>query len=360
MDSAPMLNGSAQGRYVPNPGAPPVYVDPQPFELPPSPTRVASLEDTRRFFQNIMVIVMMSPSRYHLVKTVRQHFEPYFTNIYFCGPLTNDTYGEFIQGYDIVYGNEQYRAVSRIFRMFEADPKTKGKFEGYLYLHDDIMIHPWALAAPGRKNKTIPWGIQMGIANIRSSKLVNAVPGMSVEPQFRLMWPYWRKNRGKLTAALKEGGEKWRNMLRRSAYATPNFIYRKSKYSSRLYNYADLQWATFYSIVDTYYIPQHLALEYAAVCDIMEKHWVFGEIAIATAIRVISPVYQEMTVQFYWASKDCPRGQWHPGVDGFHRCRHDHRFSHLLYENSSRERILNNATYRGLALKVRANDPPPP
>lgn len=317
----------------------------RPQKLPDAVREMPSVEAVREFFRDVLVIMMMSPPRYHLVETVHRHYAPFFTHMYFCGPQTNHTYKVPITGYDIVYGNEQYRAVRLIIQQYESTNEIPN-LAGYLYIADDLMLQPWSLI---NHNKSNVWATQMGIANLRSGRTVTAVPGMTVEGRFRKDWPYWKKNRGKLMGALKEGGPAMRAMLRRSAVATPPSIYKYSHYGTGFRKQDDLEWAIFFTIVDTYYVPRRLALRYAERCVLMAKHWVFGECAIATALRSIEPTYEPMHVQFYWSTLnagDCPRYRWGIMLTGFHRCRHDHFFAEAIYDADMRARIAVNATLR--------------
>jgi hypothetical protein len=164
-------------------------------------------------------------------------------------------------------------------------------------------------------------------------------------------------------AALHDVGEEFRDAMYRAAKSTHHAIYRWSKYSSRMASEDELHWTVFYTIVDTYYIPWHLAPRYAQRCDLMAKHWVFGECAIATAIRSIYPVYETLDIQFYWSSlsaSDCHRMKWHVLSDGFHRCRHDHLFSTMIYESdATREKLLSNKTFLREALSINGLIPVP-
>jgi hypothetical protein len=320
-------------------------------ELPPTAL-------VRDFFKNILVLMMMSPGRYHLIDTVKRHYEPFFTHMYFCGPHNDTNYSVPVHGYDIVWGNEQYRAVSRIIRKIERE-RPIAKLEGYFYISDDVIIQPWAMLS---FNKSIIWATQMGIANVKSGKIAKPVPGMSMEARFRKDWPYWKKNRGKLMQALHDGGEAWAVNLRASARRESPWIYKWSAYPGNLMTHDDLGSAVFYTIVDTYYVPKRFALAYADRCDIMEKRWVFGECAIPTALRSIDPEYELMHVQFYWSTlnaSDCPRRGWGPQFTGFHRCRHDHFFAEALYNETTRNSMVRSPEYRRAMILARKPVKPP-
>jgi hypothetical protein len=260
--------------------------------------------------------------------------------------------------YDIVYGNEQYRAVAAIIR--EMILQRNATYEGFLYVCDDILLQPWSIAAKNF-NKKIPWATQMGIANLNSTKPVSAVPGMSVQGKYRSQWPYWRKNRPKLFGVAMEGGQEFRSAMFRAAKATHPLIYRWSKYSKNRADDAALHWTIFYTIVDTYYIPRSLALRYAERCDLMAKHWIFGECAIATSIMSLSTVTETMDVQFYWSTlkaDDCHRYKWNVMLEGFHRCRHDHKFATILYgDDAMREKLLTDKAFLSQALSVNGLEP---
>lgn len=325
-------------------------------------TAIPSTASVRQYFSNILAIVMMSPSRYHAIRKVQDHYAPFFQNMYFTGPkkdardeLTVD--GITMHLYDIVYGNEQYRAVAAIIR--EQMLVRNATFEGYLYVCDDILLQPWSIAAK-QFNKKIPWATQMGIANLNSTKMVSAVPGMSVQGKYRSQWPYWRKNRPKLFGVAIEGGTAFREAMFRSAKATHPLIYKWSKYSKNRLDDASLHWTIFYTIVDTYYIPRSLALRYCERCDLMAKHWIFGECAIATAIRSISTVFETMDVQFYWSTlkaDDCHRYKWNVLLEGFHRCRHDHKFAHVMYgDDATRQRLFTDKAFLSQALRINGLD----
>ena len=319
---------------------------------------VPSTQDVRAFFSNVLLVVMMSPSRYHVIRRVKQHYEPFFQNIFFCGPKKDEKNELTVDGitmhlYDIVYGNEQYRAVAAIIR--DQLLVKKATFEGFLYVCDDVLLQPWSIVAK-QFNKKLPWATQMGIASLNSTKAVSAVPGMSVQGKYRSQWPYWRKNRPKLFGVAIEGGEEFREAIFRSAKATHPLIYKWSKYSRNRADDASLHWTIFYTIVDTYYIPTSLALKYCERCDLMAKHWIFGECAIATAIRSISTVYETMDIQFYWSTlkaEDCHRYKWNVMLEGFHRCRHDHKFTNVLYgDDATRQRLFVDKAFVAQALSL--------
>jgi hypothetical protein len=332
----------------------------------PPITAVPTTAQVRRYFSNILVIVMMSPSRYHAIRRVRDHYAPFFEHMYFTGPkkderteLTVD--GITMQLYDIVYGNEQYRAVAAIIR--EMLLQRNATYEGFLYVCDDILLQPWSIVAKNF-NKKIPWATQMGIASLNSTKPVSAVPGMSVQGKYRSQWPYWRKNRPKLLGVAIDGGVEFRGAMFRAAKATHPLIFKWSKYSKTRTDDASLHWTIFYTIVDTYYIPRSLALKYCERCDLMAKHWIFGECAIATAIRSISTVFETMDVQFYWSTlkaEDCHRYKWHIMLEGFHRCRHDHKFAKVLYgDDSMRQRLMTDRSFVVQALSINGLETPSP
>ena len=303
----------------------------------------------KTFFKNIVAVIMMSPGRYHLVDTVKRHYAPYFTHFYFCGPHNDTNFSVPIHGYDIVWGNEQYRAVSRIIRKLERNPPTPD-LEGYFYLSDDVMIQPWALVTFDKRKI---WGTLMGIANTKSGGQVLAVPGMSVEGKFRREWPYWKKNRGKLQRALSDGGPEMRAMLRENAKRMHPMTLKWSKYDRRLMSDEAMEWAVYFTIVDTYYVPRRFAPKYADYCDIMERNWVFGECAIATALRALDWDIQTLHIQFYWSTlnaADCPRARWGASFSGFHRCRHDHPFTEKIFNTTTRHRLMHDAKYRAAML----------
>ena len=325
-------------------------------------------KEVRKFFKNTLAIMMMSPPRYHIVKQVEKHYAPFFTHMVFCGPKNNTDFGVRIHGYDIVYGNMQYLAVKNILKHylindtmrkmheppdnFEDDEATLGDHHitGMIYIADDLLFQPWAVAARNY-NKHMPWAVQMGIGHIRSWEKVAAVPMMAVESKFRKSgWPYWRRNHGKMNHALEEGGVDFRARLAEAAKATHPLIYRWSKYN-RL-NYTQEQanhWTVFYTIIDTYYVPRSMWQGYIDGAELMAKYWVFGEVAIATVLRSLHPTYEEMQAQFYWSgasASDCVRFRWSVQVDCFHRCRHDHVFSELIYQDDdTRNKLQINSTY---------------
>ena len=384
----------------------------------------------RIFFRDTLAVVMMSPARYHLAPLLKRHYGQFFTYMYFCGPKNDsrmwESHGIDIRGYDIVFGNEQYRAVASIIRQFEALRSTNGPSSssppsprrhvlprgttfvpdllarrwatndfatavdarhwgganrsqtaalcrqdataaavargeppvwsanetitawlptGYFYIADDVIMNLWNLVAR-QLNRSRVWSTPMGIANVQSYKPVHAVPGMSVNARNRGPWVYWPKNRLKLLKVLKEGGEDMAAQLLRSARQEHGLTYRWSKWRGDMTDEV-LRGAVFYTIVDTYYVPAPLAMPYAELCDLMAKHWVFGECAIATMLRCVDSTYEQINVQFYWSTvsaADCHRYKWIPGVDGFHRCRHDHPFVEALYYPPMRDRMLQNAT----------------
>ena len=369
---------------------------------------VMPVEAVREYFKDTLLIIMMSPPRYHLVNEVKKHYEQFFQHIFFCGPRNNSDFGVDIRGYDIVYGNEQYRAVNRILREHYMTPseistsgKVRGKLEGkgdspgaegtnwkvfigsskmyfpvrhntpdktsisgMLYVSDDVIMTPWSLAARGL-NRKIPWGPQLGIGNTAVSSFVNAVPGMSVQGKFRARWNYWKKNRPKMYAAIAEAGDLYKYRLALAAAATHPRIFKWSKYkaqpvsdeqdakdrakwkSSRPYipRYRQLQWSSFFTIVDTYYVPRTMWADYCDASDLMAKYWVFGELAIGTTLKFLHPVTEEMGIQFYWSTlsaADCHRYRWDLiQSDGIHRCRHDHKFVQYIFSNdTSRNAIL--------------------
>ncbi|CUF14476.1 membrane-associated protein, putative [Bodo saltans] len=326
--------------------------------LSSSRAQLATTEETYRYFENILVIMMLSPSRYHLAEEVLAHYQPFFKNIFFCGPRPAKVGSVNVGGYNIVYGNEQYWAVRDIIRDYVVNKSAS--FEGVLYIGDDVLLQPWSLAAK-RFNKNIPWATQMGIANLQNPKPVAAVPGMSVQGKYRSQWPYWAKNRKKLMNLQEEGGKTFKDAMYKAAKATHPLIYKWSKYSGKFATEEALHNVIFYTIVDTYYIPWRLATQYADVCDLFAKHWIFGECAIATMIRYLSPVYETMDIQFYWSTlsaADCHRYKWNVMLDGFHRCRHDHKFSHLMYgSDATRDALRSNTSYLSAALALKGLDP---
>ena len=114
-----------------------------------------------------------------------------------------------------------------------------------------------------------------------------------------------------------------------------------------------MEWAVFFTIVDTYYVPRKFALKYADVCDIMERNWVFGECGIATALRMLDWDIQTLHIQFYWSTlnaADCPRTRWGASFSGFHRCRHDHPFAEAIFNESTRKQLMVDSKYRSSML----------
>eukprot|EP00744_Colponema_vietnamica_P013639 GILI01019120.1.p1 GENE.GILI01019120.1~~GILI01019120.1.p1 ORF type:complete len:389 (+),score=-0.76 GILI01019120.1:130-1167(+) len=329
-------------------------------------------KEVYKYFQNTLVIMMMSPPRYHIVEEVRDHYAPFFRHMVFCGPKNNSDYGIDIHGYDIVYGNMQYLAVKNILRHYlsnitmlqkHAPPMdesllTEDHITGMLYVADDLLIHPWSIAAKNY-NKKMPWAVQMGIGHIRSWEKVAAVPMMAMESKFRKAgWPYWRRNHAKLNRALTEAGPEFRSRLAKAAEATHPIIYKWSKYNRLNYTMEEArEWTVFYTIIDTYYVPREMWMGYIEGAELMAKYWTFGECAIPTVLRSLHPTYEEMAAQFYWSgatAADCVRFKWSVQVDSFHRCRHDHYFAQLIYQDyDTRVLLNNNATFLKESLKMK-------
>ena len=79
----------------------------------------------------------------------------------------------------------------------------------------------------------------------------------------------------------------------------------------------------------------------------MAKFWVFGELAIASSLKFLHPVHEEIGIQYYWSTlsaADCHRMRWDMiNSDGIHRCRHDHKFVQYIFSNdTTRKAILAN------------------
>jgi hypothetical protein len=312
-------------------------------ELPPTAY-------VREFFKNVLVLHMISPSRYGIVEKVRDHYAPFFPLMLFIGPHNDTNTSVHIHGYDVAWGNQQARAVSRVMQHLEAVNKYPN-LEGYLYIADDLMLQPWGLVS---FNKSKIWATQMGIGNTYNGRPINGVVGMSMERKFRVGWPYWKKNRPRLAQFVHEAGEEVRENLYKSAKATHPSIYRQSAYRRSHTSDEALRHAVFYTIVDTYYIPRRYALRFAQLTQMHEKLWTFGEAAIPTCMRGIDPEYEQMHVQFYWSTlnaADCPRVAWGPAFSGFHRCRHDHFFAEALYDETNRTRLVKDQEYRRAMLK---------
>eukprot|EP00758_Cryptobia_borreli_P001913 Tbor_TRINITY_DN2636_c0_g1::TRINITY_DN2636_c0_g1_i1::g.17941::m.17941 len=92
-------------------------------------------EKVREYFKNTLLIVMMSPPRYHLVRVVRRHYAEYFRHIFFCGPKNSTEYGIRIRGYIVKGGHQTYRAVSKILSedyMREDEGSRSGRVRGQL------------------------------------------------------------------------------------------------------------------------------------------------------------------------------------------------------------------------------------
>ncbi|KAH9578403.1 hypothetical protein LSM04_006694 [Trypanosoma melophagium] len=309
---------------------------------------VLSTRETYDFFKNILLIVIFSPKRFDLAYDVWQHYRVFFRYMTFCSSVSTTVDGIHIDGYNVVYGNMQYLAASRIVENITRTPrlrdggdgnKTGFPFEGFLFNADDLLLSPWAIAA-SRLNKSSTWSSMMGIANVKSRSWVLPVSGMSVEKRFRLVrWPFFPKTRMRMQTIIAEGGERYEEALREAAKATPKKIYAESHYPSKLRNLSlHANGVMFYAIVDTYYVPQRLVPGFVNVTDHMAEYSIHMECAIPTALRILQPTYEILKVQYYWSStkqEDCIRGQWKASVHGFHRCRHDHRFAKLIYSNDT-------------------------
>eukprot|EP00658_Telonema_sp_P-2_P004799 TRINITY_DN11791_c0_g1_i3.p1 TRINITY_DN11791_c0_g1~~TRINITY_DN11791_c0_g1_i3.p1 ORF type:complete len:101 (-),score=21.06 TRINITY_DN11791_c0_g1_i3:37-339(-) len=78
--------------------------------------------------------------------------------------------------------------------------------------------------------------------------------------------------------------------------------------------------------------------------------------AIASSLKFLHPVSEEMGIQYYWSSlsaADCIRPRWDMiQSDGVHRCRHDHKLS--LIHISEPTRLLS-ISYAVFCLKKKKN-----
>ena len=373
------------------------------------PTSVMPVEEVRKYFKDTLLIIMMSPPRYHLVNEVKKHYVQYFQHVFFCGPRNNSDFGVDIRGYDIVYGNEQYRAVNRILRehyMNTSEKSSNGKvagklrgagagaepegerwkvhlgsgnasfpirhmtpdkatITGMLYVSDDVIMQPWSLAARGL-NLKIPWTSQMGIANTDIDSWIDLVPGASILEQHRPKWHFWTKHRHTVMAAIKAAEEPFRYRLALAAAETPLHIHHLSKYQDRqvtkeqdaedeklwnyskpyIRNYRYLKWAAFFTTVDSYYVPRSMWGDYCEASDLMARFHVGLEVGVATMLRILHPVSEDVDIQYYWSSPsaaDCHRMRWEMQSGGIHRCQHDHRFVQYIFSNDTiRNAILAN------------------
>ena len=109
----------------------------------------------------------------------------------------------------------------------------------------------------------------------------------------------------------------------------------------------------FYTIVDNFYVPAgRQALQFSKYSRVAREIGQHLETAIPTMLRMISPSYEVLRLQYYWSSVSgarCKRHRWSMSIDGFHRCRHDHIFSRMLYDETKmtlRKRIAINANGR--------------
>ena len=211
----------------------------------------------------------------------------------------------------------------------------------------------------------------MGVGSVGGKKMLRTTPsaGMAVERETRKShWAQWRKNRPRLATVLDSpfGVERLQPKLARAFQRTPRYVRRTTGWRrERRATEAELKYFVFFTIADAYYVPRSIARGFAEVCDAMAAQIVHGELAIPTALQALSPRYEALPVQYYWAEKNasrCPRRFWRPETAGVHRCAHDHIFASTLFNATLRRRLVEDRDYRKTMLLVNADGslPPPP
>ena len=332
----------------------------------------------KEYLKNVVLMHMVSPTRYSLVPLLHKHYSPYFTHQIFTGPQ-NATVGDFaIEGHDVVFGTMQYLALMNVIRRIAAAtpeqraaqglPAAYADIEGFFFLGDDMLLQPWMLYG---RNKRVVWSAGMGIANADNWRNVRPVPAMSMEKsRLKMNWPFWFKGRVGVLRVFNDSVVDWgaRENLYRASLLTPPRVYHQSKYHdptkelccSEKHKYSHM----FYGLVDAFYVPGgETALRWCKYGDACKRQWMHLETAIPTTLRMVSPSYEVLNLQYYWASisaAKCVRGGWAIDVDGIHRCRHDHTFARLLYggrmTHADRLAVKANATRRRQMLAMSGLD----
>ena len=86
----------------------------------PPPLHPATAAETRRYFAGTLLVVMLSPSRYHLVPEVVRHYAPFFDHIALVGPVgaVDNATGRVIYGCEVGRGARQYICIASVMRRY--------------------------------------------------------------------------------------------------------------------------------------------------------------------------------------------------------------------------------------------------
>eukprot|EP00760_Papus_ankaliazontas_P034880 PhM_4_TR7531/c1_g1_i1/m.28144 len=313
----------------------------------------------KTFFDDVLLVLMISPSRTQLVYDVVRHYCAAFPYMVLLGPNNavvvdnNDNSNGLpsslrILGFDVVWGNEQYRALRSYMRMFFVpkqfnydERRIVFPFAGFVWLADDLMLHYWRLTD---LNKTKIWCSELGIASLlKSEHKVNSIRSMSYEQAVRVEgWSHYHRNRPKIAEVLRNYTELAPRLLE-AAGRTPARVFRESSYvalqkvtNPRLRR-AVLSASMFYTLVDTYYLPTRYLAAYLRYLKALADARVHLEAGQGTILAALSKGdYERLNVNYYWRQALCKRPGWSRDLHGFHRCHHGDSSVHQLFENERR------------------------
>eukprot|EP00760_Papus_ankaliazontas_P034882 PhM_4_TR7531/c1_g1_i3/m.28143 len=311
----------------------------------------------KTFFDDVLLVLMISPSRTQLVYDVVRHYCAAFPYMVLLGPNNavvvdnNDNSNGLpsslrILGFDVVWGNEQYRALRSYMRMFFVpkqfnydERRIVFPFAGFLWLADDLMLHYWSLTG---LDKDKIWSSQLGIASLKTAKrMVNAPASMSYEKQLRRNWPFYKKSRSKMMRLLVNYTE-LKHRLYEAAIRTPQSVFYESHYlpfrQIRTNKRTYFSYSMFFAIMDAYYMPARFIPAYLRYCKGLADVWVQQEAGLGTILAALSAGdYERLNINYYWlgTTAQCIRPGWSRELHGFHRCRHDNKFAKNLFKTEA-------------------------
>lgn len=243
----------------------------------------------KNIFHHVLLVIIFNYPIYSNVPVLKSFYEPAFPNIILCGPEASPEYG--VLEVNITKGYFGYDCLSTAIQ-------ERPKFEGYLYVNDDMIVNYWNLV--GRDINRIWEGAREPIT-----------VGAYGPPN---KWYWWHSRWGieRCNEAFKEISAS---------------ILEKSESSVRLKNALDIlklngegKYFCSRGRSDIFYLPRKFQEMFTQLSTVFRKHNVFHEIALPTIATMLA-----LSSRF-----ERIHGIYLPGMLG----RHDNKYLWTYYNTS--------------------------
>lgn len=132
-------------------------------------------------FENILLVINYNHAHYQTIPFIRKLYNPYFNDIVFYGPQEHPDI-------NICHHNNGYISYKALIDAMQKYPH----FDGYFFLQDDCIIHPWNLL---KKDQSKIWFVNLDTIQKEAEEPISVTTSKTIyipDGRKAYKWGWWQ------------------------------------------------------------------------------------------------------------------------------------------------------------------------